>query len=1157
MRRWPEPKKKRENSRDGFVKKALSLGIWADVKVLDADDLELWLEQRPAVAAWLARSCRVGRIPDTVNTLEEVWHFWSYRSKPPINEGLLIIEREKESTSLFESLLDTPKCINIKADSPDEAQAFLIGAVQSLPVGDPRRRHILSRSIVVKDEQTAIQLPSGESGQLIVVVRDKGKNCAGGLVARGHTVVVPLGNSDRGKTPEITLRRQSQQSFAKGLEAVGVDPERAEIEARQCSSSVTVFQRRNPSSTIELPAWASPGRIQFLVPAVLAGAWSEKNEADRNIFEQLANQPYDRYSEVLHQFLSEDDPPLLRAGDVWSLSAPADAFSLLDQSITQQDLTRLRTCALDVFSEIDPSLDLDPTERSFASLKGKVPRHSSWLRDGLTQTLLLIAILGNRLRFPDGIDQQTFVNNLIKQLPGLNSNTRLLTSLSSQLPVLFEAAPGPFVDALEALLQGNGDIAGSLFTDKDLFIRSPHTGFLWALEGLAWDPEWLPRICLILARLAEIDPGGKYSNRPMRSLREIFLPWHPGTNATLIQRMQTLDLILARYPRIGWDLLSKLLPAFHDVSQPTHEPLWRESGLSLKEVVTQRVLYDSYEEIIPRTLSRVGDFPDRWKIILDALPRFSPVYRKKVYEMLETLCQVGLSEPTRTIISDLLRKLVNRHSAFKDAAWALPDEELDSLAQMVKRMESSNPLERFKWLFDEHYPNLPVSRSNRQGFSKELMSLRCEAIGEIIQKCGIEGVLNFIKMVSYPGTVAGPVFENVKDLESILDIFEQAAPQGQNGQTFSRFLSSLALERYGMEWKDKLLQRAMVKPWSAETLAIALLDWPDDLKTFELVSSLGSEVEHLYWQRRFALLKSESPDICALAINKFIGVGRALDIIALVEYHAPALKSDLLLKVLDAAIKEINEREGLEPKIDYEFEQLLEILRKRDDIERIEVARREYALLPLITHYGERKELVLHEILASDPSFFVEVLCDVYRPASGKKEAVDENRKLRAEFGYQLLESWEVIPGMSPDGTLEAVNFRAWVLKTRELAAQKDRAQIADQEIGKLIAYAPRDPDDQAWPHKAVRELIEELAATEVERGIAIGQFNMRGVVHKAMFEGGGQERDLSKEWRQWARTVGSRWPRTAALLRKISEHWESDAKREDERAEQDRLRFR
>ena len=76
--------------------------------------------------------------------------------------------------------------------------------------------------------------------------------------------------------------------------------------------------------------------------------------------------------------------------------------------------------------------------------------------------------------------------------------------------------------------------------------RPTHTGLLWALEALAWSPEYLGAAALSLARLAQIDPGGRWANRPDHSLNQIFLPWQPQTAATREDRLAVVDMLRAQ-----------------------------------------------------------------------------------------------------------------------------------------------------------------------------------------------------------------------------------------------------------------------------------------------------------------------------------------------------------------------------------------------------------------------------------------------------------------------------------------------------------------------------------------------------------------------------------------------------------------------------------
>jgi hypothetical protein len=123
-----------------------------------------------------------------------------------------------------------------------------------------------------------------------------------------------------------------------------------------------------------------------------------------------------------------------------------------------------------------------------------------------------------------------------------------------------------------------------------------------------------------------------------------------------------------------------------------------------------------------------------------------------------------------------------------------------------------------------------------------------------------------------------------------------------------------------------------------------------------------------------------------------------------------------------------------------------------------------------------------------------------------------------------------------------------------QAATERDRAVMADQHIGHILAHAAADPDDQTWPHRAVRNAIERLAAEHIDRGLMVERYNLRGVSQKAIDEGGDQERALARQYRDWAARARSRWPRMARVLEAIAQGWEAEARREDARAEQRRL---
>ena len=103
-----------------------------------------------------------------------------------------------------------------------------------------------------------------------------------------------------------------------------------------------------------------------------------------------------------------------------------------------------------------------------------------------------------------------------------------------------------------------------------------HANLLWALELLAWSPDYIARATECLLRLAELDPKGTWSNRPSRSLRQIHLLWHSQTQVGLEDRMDVLSNLRQRYPQALWELTLDLYPKSSDIAHNSPTPRWRD-----------------------------------------------------------------------------------------------------------------------------------------------------------------------------------------------------------------------------------------------------------------------------------------------------------------------------------------------------------------------------------------------------------------------------------------------------------------------------------------------------------------------------------------------------------------------------------------------------
>ena len=313
---------------------------------------------------------------------------------------------------------------------------------------------------------------------------------------------------------------------------------------------------------------------------------------------------------------SGPDPLFLTVGETWTVASLDDAWRFGHSALQAPDLAAYEMLVQTVLGAIDPKLDLPISDRWMASVYGKTPIHSSDLREGVAQVLALIGARGEQVQ----IGSETLrswlhrVLGLLFRRANEDLSGQLWASLTDVMPLLAEAAPDVFLQAVQAGLDGPKPLLGSMFADQEgdvLRVHSPHTGLLWALETVAWSAEHFSLAVEQLARLVEVDPGGHLSNRPLASLTSIFRPWMPQCTVPGDRRMVVLDGLRSRHNTVTWPLILSLLPEHHAVGHYTSAPKFRDwRPEDNRTIPRDRVEVEL--GITRRLLEDASNDPDRW-----------------------------------------------------------------------------------------------------------------------------------------------------------------------------------------------------------------------------------------------------------------------------------------------------------------------------------------------------------------------------------------------------------------------------------------------------------------------------------------------------------------------------------------------------------------
>jgi hypothetical protein len=353
----------------------------------------------------------------------------------------------------------------------------------------------------------------------------------------------------------------------------------------------------------------------------------------------------------------------------------------------------------------------------------------------------------------------------------------------------------------------------------------------------------------------------------------------------------------------------------------------------------------------------------------------------------------------------------------------------------------------------------------------------------------------------------------------------------------------------GIEWAKQKLA-AMQPEWSPAQRAAFCICLPFRPKTWEIIDRLDDATVSHYW-KTVSFFNVKENDI-ERVVRRLLEHSRPEVAVVLLRHHIrrPGLSVALVVDVLEGLLRcpgNETERRRLSA---HDLSDLLALVSASQEVEESRIAALEWAFLPALgRHFYTPK--VLQREMARSPELFAQVVALVYRAEGEEPRESSKEERVRAERAYELLQSWrwQPLPGVPENGACDSKALRDWVLDARKILQAQGRLAIGDHTIGEILSTAPGG-DDGAWPDPAIRDLIEELASGDFEQGLVIGLLNSEGVSCRNLNEGGTRERKTAAEHGRFASIVGSKWPRTAAMLRGIHDQYVSRATDEDRRAE-------
>jgi hypothetical protein len=832
------------------------------------------------------------------------------------------------------------------------------------------------------------------------------------------------------------------------------------------------------------------------------------------------------------------ETPVQQNDGRWKIAERLETWKAVGPRIFDDYLDRLQKVAVEVLRERDPQFDLGSEQRYAASIHGKVMKHSHQLRQGLAETLALLGSYPEYLTSCSyGKAEGTARLSVRAILEGADSD--LWASLNDVLPLLAEAAPKEFLNAVENGLNSNPSPFEGVFAQEGSGFagRNYTTGLLWALETLAWDDEYLTRVVILLGELAARDPGGNWGNRPANSLWTILLPWFPQTLASVEKRQAAVSTLQNELPDVAWKLLLNLLPQIQQSSSMTRKPAWRRIiPDDWKEGVSNQDYWNQITGYAEMAIAQAKKARSKLPTLIDYFDKLPQAAREELLSYLDSEQVISLTQDERLAIWNQLTDLVSNHRKYAEAKWAMAPDEVNRIAATADRLEPQSPEYKHRRLFTERDFDLYEETDNFAQQVENLFERRKAAAKEVYSQGGTQGVITFAKRVDSPGQVGfafgaiAPATEDPEILPPMLEIDSTALAQFGIGFVLGRFRTQ------GWTWADNI----DLTNWTIDQKASLLAYLPFSSETWSRAQeSLGKDAVK-YWQKARVNPFDAEEDL-SLAIDHLIENNRILAAIGALThltYRKHPIDSQQIIRALNGLVESTDSLRAMDP---HGVAQLIKILQRNQDTNQDELFKMEWAFLGLLDGNFGIYPTLLHKTLAQEPKFFCEIIRAIFR--SDKIEKNDNptaEQQAIATNAYRLLNEWRTPPGVEDDGSFNGDQLNSWLNEVKKSCTETGHLKIALQEIGKVLFYSPADPDG-LWLHRSVAAVLNTKDAGDIRIGYGIEIFNSRGA-HFVDPEGK-PERELAEHYRKRAEEVEMNgYHRLAITLREAAASYEGEA---------------
>jgi len=1114
-------------------------GLFKDVRVLDADDLELWLQLAPNTHIWISE--RLGLHPRDAITLDKWWNDFRRSTSPELPLELFTAGRGKEAEQLRQLVKGEPQSIQIKSEWEDDVLGFIAAALNQQTEADSNDTPpIIVRSAEVWERVTA----QPGNGTLIPLFDRPDIDRA---IHSGRHVVEVLDNNTAqpSNNVNIELPRLDLDEAEKAFWSKKVGSNRAYYLARIARLSIPALVREiSCAGRIQKPDWSEDSSANILSALMLVGSWNENdNYKDLQAISELSGISLEKLKDFIFNTVNKSDPALRRTGEIVLFTSPKQAFSELGKNgISSTTASRWSEIASHVILESN-SNSYKPTsiEENITAPTGKEHFYSFALRRGIADSLALAGSMKT-----ENISQisKEIVKDILQKIIS-HEDLHTWSDIADIFPLIAETAPDDFLDALEEDLKfENPSISKLLWFPREEVILYRYS-LMSALRLLCWWPEYFIRTSEILTKLHQYpDPrlefslhtppsimSSIYTNRLLKDCVDI------KTQLTAIEKCRSIDrsAIWSLLRSIWVGYIEDLAPSPFLPDMPLLPDMPRYNLEYILEHInnTSKPSENTSEEFVLKTIKKAIEWTksDNTELpylvcALDVLTVIKSEYFYKIIDLVKR--KINNDELGLDIHLRILRNL---EELVLNIDLYLSSEKKDDLKDLFTSIRAA---------IDSQLPKI-LDDSDSWNQLEKIIRAEAEAVYEfdsILQRT-IRPIIEKLDSYNHPNTV--DIILRLLDSDDI-DVKEKA----------KKWVNDHA-KRKGPELLKRVLKREDI---SEEVRSLFIASIPTESRFWNLLREYPDD-EKIFWKKAEFISVPEKDIVDAIemllhfdlpgqAIN---AAGRA---IGMAPHHQVSISSrtqednslvldpKLLTSVLWAADEELKTCPGYFPfcieNLEIIFDYLVDNKLSTADLVSLEFSY-------FIFLDGMSKSYALKYAIGSDPDLFLSLACGKISSEQSIYPLIDFNNQSLAKM---VLSKWDGFPGQQNDGTLNEELMHSWVKHVRSKLSSSDFTSDLVPDVvkscyvfwGQALGRIPMNAES-TWLCESVRDIIEDIDSDNLNEGVYQG-------VLQSISPSIPQYDELAKKYFTLSSSAGlGPWPSSSKIAKRIAKHYQSEYQKE------------